>query len=86
MNHITEIVPDDMPEWAIVAMADGQFFRLCIERVELLEAVVKAARGLIGGNYHSVSTSSNVISIPKWKLHRLNTALAALVLDRQEPK
>ncbi len=32
MNHITEIIPDDIPEWANEAMAEGQLFRVCIER------------------------------------------------------
>ncbi len=32
MNHITEIIPDDIPEWANEAMAAGQLFRVCIDR------------------------------------------------------
>ena len=32
MTHITEIIPDDAPEWAIKAMAEGQLFRVCFDR------------------------------------------------------
>ncbi len=32
MTHITEILPDDAPEWAIKAMAEGQLFRVCFNR------------------------------------------------------
>ena len=37
-NHITEIIPDDAPEWAIKAMAEGQLFRTCFERDKELRA------------------------------------------------
>jgi len=32
MTHITEIIPDDAPEWAIEAMAKGQLFSECFDR------------------------------------------------------
>ena len=31
-NEITEIIPDDLPEWMIKAMAEGQLFNTIIER------------------------------------------------------
>ena len=34
MNKITEIIPDDVPEWVSEAIQDGQFFRVAIERAE----------------------------------------------------
>ena len=35
---VTEIIPDDIPQWASDAIADGQFFRIAIERVEFASA------------------------------------------------
>ena len=32
MTHITEIIPDDAPEWAIEAMAEGRLFRTAFDR------------------------------------------------------
>jgi hypothetical protein len=32
MTTITEIIPDDAPDWAIEAMAEGQLFRTCFKR------------------------------------------------------
>jgi len=32
-NKITEIIPDDLPEWALKAMADGQLFNRLTELV-----------------------------------------------------
>lgn len=37
MRSITEIIPDDLPEWAIQAIAEGQFFRVCLERDKELQ-------------------------------------------------
>lgn len=36
---ITEIIPDDLPEWMIEAMADGQFFNRVLEKVKELELI-----------------------------------------------
>ena len=41
LPKITEIIPDDMPEWALEAFWTGQFFRVCVEKVETLQARVK---------------------------------------------
>jgi len=35
-TKITEIIPDDIPEWATTAMHDGQFFRVALSRIEKL--------------------------------------------------
>ena len=32
MTHITEIIPDDAPEWAIEAMAEGRLFSTACDR------------------------------------------------------
>ena len=37
MNHITEIVPDERPEWFQKAMEEGQLFKVAIRKVEELE-------------------------------------------------
>ena len=34
MTKITEIIPDDMPDWAKTAMEKGQFFNVAIMRAE----------------------------------------------------
>ena len=34
MNNITEIIPDDIPEWATKAIKEGNFFRQCIFKVK----------------------------------------------------
>lgn len=36
MTHITEIIPDDLPDWAVDALASGQLFRECSKLVEEL--------------------------------------------------
>jgi hypothetical protein len=43
MNHITEIIPDDLPEWANEAMADGQLFRVCIEKATSKDDLLEMA-------------------------------------------
>jgi len=40
MTDIIEIIPDDLPDWIIDAMAQGQFARVAAEKVESLEAQV----------------------------------------------
>jgi len=40
INKITEIIPDDIPEWAQKSFDEGNFFRTAIEKVsELQEAL-----------------------------------------------
>jgi len=34
LQKITEIIPDDMPQWDWDAFNEGQFFRTCIDKVE----------------------------------------------------
>ncbi len=63
MTHITEIIPDDMPEWAIEAMASGQFFRVCLERVEALQALldsVSTGKSNEGRNRRSAAASRDI--------------------------
>ena len=38
MSEITEIIPDDLPDWAIKAMAEGQLFNVTFARIRALEA------------------------------------------------
>ena len=33
-SHITEIIPDDMPEWMIESMAKGTLFKDVIDRMK----------------------------------------------------
>ena len=35
-TKITEIIPDDIPDWAKVAMHDGQFFCVALDKIEKL--------------------------------------------------
>jgi hypothetical protein len=37
MNKIVEIIPDNLPDWAITAMEDGQLFSVALERIAMLE-------------------------------------------------
>lgn len=32
--ELTEIIPDDLPEWAIKAMAEGQFLNVVFEKIK----------------------------------------------------
>lgn len=41
MTHITEIIPDDYPEWAKKAMDEGQFFNVVCERFKKHEEILK---------------------------------------------
>ena len=40
MTKIIEIIPDDLPEWAIEAMAEGQLFTVTFEKIMALEAEI----------------------------------------------
>jgi len=42
MSKITEIIPDNIPEWAQEAMDNGNFFSVAIAKVESLEKEVKS--------------------------------------------
>lgn len=37
MPKITEMIPDNMPEWAREAMVDGQLFNITFGRIRVLE-------------------------------------------------
>lgn len=41
MNKITEIIPDDLPDWAKQAMDNGQFFKTACDRIKQLEQPTK---------------------------------------------
>lgn len=41
MPNITEIIPDDFPDWAQKAFDDGQFFRIAVRKVEELQKKIK---------------------------------------------
>lgn len=43
MPKVTEIIPENMPEWAQDGIDSGQFFRVCLERVEHAEKQVEDA-------------------------------------------
>lgn len=38
MATITEIIPEDMPDWAKKAMDEGQFFNVCCEKFKQLDS------------------------------------------------
>jgi len=42
MSKITEIIPDNRPEWAQEAIDNGNFFSVAIAKVESLEKEVKS--------------------------------------------
>ncbi len=44
---ITEIIPDDMPEWANDGIDSGQFFRVCLAKVKKLEQQVLELKGVV---------------------------------------
>ena len=39
--NITEIIPDDMPEWSIEAMAEGQLFNAVFKKIKELETSIE---------------------------------------------
>jgi len=39
MPKITEIIPNDIPDWAQKAMEEGQFFNVAINLVEKLKII-----------------------------------------------
>jgi len=38
MEKIIEIIPDNLPEWAVEAMKNGQLFKTMLERIRELES------------------------------------------------
>lgn len=36
-TKVTEIIPKDIPDWASNAIGNGDFFKVCVERVKLAE-------------------------------------------------
>jgi len=40
MTNIVEIIPDDLPDWAIEAMAEGQLFITMLDRVKKQEVTL----------------------------------------------
>jgi len=40
MSKVTEIIPDELPEWAEDAIAKGQFFKEAVQKVETLQAAI----------------------------------------------
>jgi hypothetical protein len=53
MMAITEMIPDDLPEWAIKAMAEGQLFTVTFDRIRKLESMCKAAASEINDHWES---------------------------------
>lgn len=60
MTTITEIIPDDLPNWAVKAMAEGRLISACIKKAELhgmteLESeVIQAAIDYIHQSNHGL--------------------------------
>lgn len=50
MDKITEIIPDDIPQWAQDAMDKGQLWTTVFDRIEELEAEIKEQKTVI--EYH----------------------------------
>ena len=50
MSRIIEIIPADFPEWAQNAFDEGQFFRIAVEKVSLLEAENKKLKEQIASD------------------------------------
>ena len=40
MNKITEIIPDEIPDWAKKAMDEGQFFNIACNIMNALEEII----------------------------------------------
>ena len=41
MSNIIEIIPDNVPDWMIEAMAEGRLARACIERIDELKQALR---------------------------------------------
>ena len=67
-NKITEIIPDNLPGWAIKAMAQGQLFITMLKRIEDLEAFKTNYRQKIVAEIHAMkivaSQTRNIHAIP----------------------
>ena len=44
---ISEIIPDDLPDWAAKAMAEGQLFNVTFDRIKKIESDNKIFREII---------------------------------------
>jgi hypothetical protein len=53
MTEITEIIPDDLPDWAVKAMAEGQLFNVVFDRIRKLESMCKAAASEIDDHWEA---------------------------------
>ncbi len=51
--EIIEIIPDNLPEWAIKAMAEGQLFNVTFDRIRKLESMCKAAASEIDEHWEA---------------------------------
>jgi len=60
----------------------AEVMRNSAESLDSMLAVIEAAKGLIGSSVQERSTVSSVLAYPKWRVHKLNTALGA-VLEEQ---
>ena len=61
MPKITEIMPDDIPDWARQAMSKGQFFNVALARITQLEAdkrVLGFDKGLLVETLHQCIVKS----------------------------
>lgn len=58
---ITEIIPDDLPEWAIKAMAEGQLFKVTFDRIRKLEE--RKMKVFLGGTCNESSWRNRIITM-----------------------
>ena len=63
MNKITEIIPDNLPDWAQEAMDNGQFFKVAIKKVAELEAGLTQETRLICTN---CAHGRNIVDLSQW--------------------
>jgi len=60
LNKVTEIIPDDIPRWASDAINNGDFFKVCIEKVTFLEREVNNLKNNLTSNQgHNCCNRSN---------------------------
>jgi hypothetical protein len=75
--EITEIIPDDLPDWAIKAMAEGQLFTVTFERIKRLEAQLKPVCSICHGSgiNHGVQCNPSKKHPTGWKSERCECQL-----------
>ncbi len=61
-GEIVEIIPDDYPEWAKAAFAQGQFFRIVIERDQQKQDTIEAQAAYI----KDLQKASRVMRMSEW--------------------